>query len=154
MIRSIFATTVALIVLAAASTTAQTTGGMTLDALGAQLGSLYECSLAGNGDALTLSHRTTGNELVTLSSTPNGIITMSAVVGQATTLSDDHRATLSSTLLNLNTRLPIGTLAIEKNGAVTLRHHVGIRHASITELTTIVVSLINAAESHRFELLG
>ncbi len=154
MKRSIIATTVALFLLGFAGTSAQTTGGMTLEALGQQLNSSYACSFTNDGGELTLSHRTTGNDLVRLTATAQGMVSMSAVVGQTNRLSANRRASIGSMLTTLNTTLPIGTLMMESDGAVTLRHHVAVRHASITEITTIVERLIHAAEGHRFALMG
>lgn len=154
MKRSIIATTVALFMLGFAGTSAQTTGGMTLDALGQQLNGSYTCSFTTDGGEMTLTHNTTGNELIRLTTTPQGIVSMSAVVGQTNRLSADRRAAIGTLLNTLNTRLPIGTLTLQSDGAVTLRHHVGVRHASITEIAAIVRTLIGAAEGHRFALMG
>lgn len=153
MKRSIIAAALALFALAATSH-AQTTGGYALDALSHQLNATFTCSFTDGNEALVLSHRATGTELITLSSVVPGVISMSAIVGRVNNTDHSRRGVIESYLSTTNTRLPIGTLTLDDDGLLHLDHHVGFRFSSISELTSMVVRMVNEAEMHRMYLLG
>lgn len=154
MNRSIVAAAAAILFLGFTATSAQTTGGHSLEAVGNRLKDRFVCSLVKNGTALNVASRQTGEQVAILSAGDRGIMQMSAVVGRSEEISADARRTLLSTLSFINTSLPIGTLEFASNGALTISHHVGVRYTNVDEIARVLAMMIDQARIHRTEILG
>lgn len=154
MTRSIAAAAAAILFLGTTATFAQTTGGNTLDAVSTRLADRYVCNTTDGGSSLTVASRTTGQRLATISAAEGGLFLMNATVTTGNELPAARRSTLASTLTFLNTSLPIGTLAFNRDGSLSLTHHVGLRYANADDITRVVIRMIDQALMKRAEILG
>ena len=140
---------VAVIALISVNTlSAQTAGDYSLDLLRDAIRHEFNYSLDQQGNRLVLTDRATSFEKVAVQVNPAGVLSMSAPIGKAI-LSGTDFVQFARQLLTINTQLRIGTIVIDSNGAVTLKHYVGIENVSIDRTVETLRILVDEASRQR-----
>ncbi len=102
---------------------AQVTGPKVLTMVQAHLANNHQYATELKDNCMLVRDAASGNEVVRIDEVNPQTLTLSGRVGTLESLSDDKRAEVLARIAILNFSMPVGTLAVDPDGEVTMIHH-------------------------------
>ena len=149
-----FAAIATLFVVGITSTSAQTAGTSTLEQIGYLVKGNYAFNMNAEGSVLGLSDYSTGDQVMTISTAGSNEVVLHTVLGNLATLSKSRQTDFRQALLFMNTRLPVGTITVEKSGIVRMQHRVNVSLVPIVRISHLINRFSNEAALRRAQIFA